>query len=160
MPADAKPWKKFLVDTLATISASFPAGLFNEVVIAGMTLGQSLYARFMAIWIDLFTARPYGIYRDFIFTRFKTAEASSLFKKIMTDVFSYVTFQVPVYMLILFCAGATLNQVIIASSTCALFSTVSGRPFGMILDWFRRLFGVPTSAEQAKIQKLTKINKN
>jgi len=147
---DDKPWKKFLVDTLTMIIASFPAGLFNEVIIAGMTLGQSLYARFMAVWIDLLTARPYGIYRDFIFAHFGTTEACSLFKKGLTDVLSYVTFQVPVYVLILFCAGAEPKQIIVAASTCALFSTISGRPYGILLDWFRRLFGLPTSAQQVK----------
>jgi len=106
-------WKKYLVDTGAMLMAAFPAGLFAEVIIAGMTLGQSLHARFMAVWIDILTARPYGIYRDHIFFKFQTIESSSVIKKCLTDIFSYVTFQVPVYVLILFLAGATLNQILI-----------------------------------------------
>lgn len=137
-----KAWKKYLVDTGAMLLAAFPAGLFAEVIIAGMTLGQSLQARFMAVWVDILTARPYGIYRDHIFSKFRTIESSSLLKKCSTDIFSYVTFQVPVYALILFIAGATLNQTLIALTACSLFSSVSGRPYGMFLDWFRRLFGL------------------
>lgn len=144
-----KGWKKYLVDTSAMLLAAFPAGLFAEVILAGMTFGQSLHARFMAVWIDILTARPYGIYRDHIFFKFHTIESSSLLKKYLTDIFSYITFQVPVYALILFIAGASLSQILIALISCALFSSVSGRIYGMFLDWFRRLFGLTTATNNS-----------
>ena len=153
MKTKEKAWKKYLVDTGAMLLAAFPAGLFAEVILAGMTLGQSLHARFMAVWVDILTARPYGIYRDYIFSKFRTIESSSLLKKCLTDTFSYVTFQVPVYILILFIAGATFNQALIATVSATLFSSVSGRPYGMFLDWFRRLFGLATATNHLPIKK-------
>jgi hypothetical protein len=145
-----KSWKTYLVDTAAMISVSLPGGLFNEVLISGMTLEQSLHARFMAIWADILTARLYGIYRDYIFRRCNTTDASTFIRKGLTDIFSYITFQVPVYAGILAAAGAELHQILIASSMAALFSAVSGRPYGIFLDWFRRLFGLRAATEHSK----------
>jgi L-alanine exporter len=56
--------RKFLADTFALVVFSTLAGMFAELLVAGMTLLQSAQARLTAIPMMLMTARPYGVFRD------------------------------------------------------------------------------------------------
>jgi hypothetical protein len=133
--------KKFLVDTFVMILFSTIFGMFTETLIAGMTLAQSLQSRITAVPVNLLTARPYGIFRDWIFYKAKSSEKDSL-KNTAVDIVSFVSFQVPIYAIILIMSGANTNQSIISCSTITLFSVFIGRPYGICLDFFRKIFKV------------------
>ncbi len=137
--------RRFLADTSALILFSTVAALFTEVVIAGMTLAQSAQARVAAVPAMLLTARPYGIFRDWMFEVSGAAQGGEV-RRALADIVSFVAFQVPVYVVILLFAGATARQMATASGTAAVILAVSGRPYGLLLEFMRRLFGVRDTA--------------
>lgn len=133
--------RKFLADTVALIAYSTVAGFLIELLIAGMTLAQSAQARLTAIPIVVLTARPYGLYRDWVF-RVSHANQSRQLGQAIADIVAFVTFQIPVYILILLLAGASITQMIAACSSSVGIMVVSGRPYGLFLELCRRIFRV------------------
>ena len=136
----AKAMRRFLADTFALVVFSTVAGMFVEVVIAQMTLVQSVRARVTAIPITLVTARPYGVFRDWVF-RLSKADTGGEVRRALADIGAFVAFQVPVYAAVLLLAGANLRQVAVACATATIILAISGRPYGLFLELCRRLFG-------------------
>ena len=62
--------------------------------------------------------------------------------KRVADPLAYVTFQSPVYVLILLSVGADWHQILAAVSSNAVISLVMGAAYGYFLDFCRRLFRV------------------
>jgi hypothetical protein len=133
--------RRFFADTFALIVFSTVAGAAVEVIFAGLTIAQTLQARVTAIPVILLTARPYGLYRDWIF-RVSHADQSGQVWRAIADIAAFMTFQVPVYVAILILAGASVGQIVTACATAVVIMAVSGRPYGLFLDLCRQLFGV------------------
>ena len=133
--------RRFLADTFALIVFSTGAGMFVELVIANMTLTQSALARVTAIPVILVTARPYGGFRDWVFT-ISRANTGGQVRRALADIGAFVAFQLPVYAAVLLLAGANLPQVAAACATATIILAISGRPYGIFLAMCRRLFGV------------------
>ena len=136
--------RRFLAHTTAMIVFSTVAGMFTEIVVAGLSVQQSLYARLTAVPIILITGRPYGLYRDWIYRCCRAEKGVA--RRLIADTTALISFQLPLYWITLAAVGATLWQIAAASVTAIVILSVSGRPFGAVLDLFRRLFGV-TQAE-------------
>jgi hypothetical protein len=136
--------RRYLADTFAMVIFSTIVGAFVEVVVAGLTLEQSARIRLAAVPVMLLAGRPYGVYRDWLF-RVLGKMNSGPFKAAVLDTFANVTFQVPVYSCLLALNGASVSQILTAVSSIILIIILSGRPYGLFLVWFRRLFDVPTS---------------
>lgn len=132
--------RKFLADTFALVVFLTLAGLLVELLVAGMTLAQSVQARAAALPVTLATARPYGLFRDWVFWA-SGAEAGGAARRALADVGAFVAFQVPVYAAILALAGAGPRQVAAACGAAAVLLVVLGRPYGLFLGLARRLFG-------------------
>ena len=111
-----------------------------ELVIAGLTVEQMVGTRLSALPVILLVGRPYGIYRDWVFRILNIAEVDR-FKAILADTLANVSFQTPLYIILLALNGASHHQILIAAGTLLLISTISGRPYGMFLMWIRRLIG-------------------
>lgn len=133
--------RKFISDTFTMLTFSTVTGMLIEIFISKLTLGQSIQARITAMPANFFTARPYGLYRDFLFSLFKVEGKKNL-KGNFVDILSFVSFQVPLYASILFFAGASFLQITKACLTLTLFSLFLGRPYGLFLDFSRWLFKV------------------
>ena len=133
--------RAFLADTFALLVFSTVSGMFAELVIADMTLTQSAQARVTAIPIMLVTARPYGVFRDWVF-KLIGANTGGRVRQALADIGAFVAFQLPVYATILLLSGANLRQVAAACATAAIILAISGRPYGIFLEMCRRLFGV------------------
>jgi len=127
-----------LTDTTALLLFSTATGAFVELVVAGLTLAQTVDARIVAVPAILLTARPYGIFRDWVF-RVGRARKGTALRRTACDILAFVTFQVPVYAGILAFAGATSDQIMRACASAVIILTIAGRPYGVFLDWFRRL---------------------
>jgi hypothetical protein len=142
--------RKYLADTSALIVYSTVAGAFVEMVVAGLTVEQCLRARLTAVPVILITGRPYGVYRDWLW-HLSGAENGATGRRVIADTTAFVTFQLPVYWIVLIVAGATFWQITAASVSAIIILTVSGRPYGAVLDLFRRLYGLtPRVAEHAR----------
>ncbi|CAM5306763.1 L-alanine exporter AlaE [Mycolicibacterium aubagnense] len=101
--------RRYLADTIAQIVFSTIVGAFVEIVVAGLTPWQSAGVRLAAIPVILFIGRPYGIYRDWLFRL--TGAHSSQLGAIGVDTVANVSFQIPVYRVLLAINGATASQV-------------------------------------------------
>ena len=62
--------------------------------------------------------------------------------KNLADVLAYVTFQSPVYVVILLTVGADWHQIAAAVSSNIVVSMLMGAVYGYFLDYCRRLFKV------------------
>ncbi|HEV2503581.1 MAG TPA: L-alanine exporter AlaE [Mesorhizobium sp.] len=132
--------RRYFADTVAQIVFSTIVGAFVEIVVAGLTPWQSMGVRLAAIPVILFVGRPYGIYRDWLFA--VTAGNSNQLKAAAVDTVANISFQIPIYCVLLAINGATIPQIVSASGSIVVISALSGRPYGLYLVWCRKLFGV------------------
>ena len=134
--------RRLVADTFSLIVFSTVFGGIIEFFIAGLTVGQVLQARTSAIPVIILTARPYAIYRDWVFKAFHVENGVHRWKPVLADAAAFVTFQVPVYVGVLALAGAELAQILAAVTSASVILTISGRPYGIFLEWSRKLFRV------------------
>jgi len=132
--------RRLLADTFALIIFCTVAAGLVELLVVGLSADQLLHTRLAAIPAIIVTARPYGIWRDMVFRHFKVNEASPA-RAVAFDTVAFVGFQGPVYALILLLAGASLAQIALAIPAAAVAMILAGRPYGVFLDWVRRVFG-------------------
>ncbi|WP_159865271.1 MULTISPECIES: L-alanine exporter AlaE [unclassified Raoultella] len=129
----------FIADTAALILFFTTTGIINERVIAGMAWEQVLHARLLGAALMIPVARPYGIWRDWLMRRAGPGRVSQL----LWDSAALVSFQVPIYALIIAFSGASGSGLIRGTLGAALMMLCLGRPYGAFLNWVRRLFGLP-----------------
>lgn len=135
---EANPrWKMFLADTLSMTVFSAVLCMTIEVFLAGLTFGQSLTARLAAVPTNLLTGRAYGIYRDWLF-RFSRLREDSWLQAAAVDTVAFLTFQVPLYGIVLMIAGASLSQMVVSAASMTLIFALAGRPYGIFLNACRR----------------------
>lgn len=109
-----------------------------------MTWDQVFQARLTGAVLMVPVARPYGLWRDFLMKRASDARLSQL----LWDSLALVSFQVPIYGLIIASTGASgagLLWGILGATVMMLFL---GRPYGAFLNWVRTLFGLPPGGER------------
>nr|WP_210260010.1 L-alanine exporter AlaE [Martelella sp. HB161492] len=129
----------FIADTLAlVIFFTITSGL-NERFVAGMDWSEVLVSRSVGALLMVATARPYGVWRDWLFARVKPS--GRLFD-FATDAFALLAFQVPIYVVILVIGGAGAGGILKGAAGFAVLMLVLGRPYGMFLEFVRGLFGL------------------
>ncbi len=133
--------RKFFSDTFAQVTFSILIGAFIEILIAHLTVEQSIRIRISALPVAIIIGRPYGVYRDFLFRKLQ-GRKKFVFGEMLTDAIANVTFQMPIYAAILAANNAKPGQIGTAVASVAVVATLSGRPFGMYLVLCRRLFRV------------------
>lgn len=133
--------RKYLADTTAMVIFSTCVGVIIELFIVGLSLKQSVFLRLSAVPIMLFAGRPYGIYRDWLLRHLASKWPANL-SKLGGDTFANVSFQISLYAVLLLLSGATVNQVAFATGLALIINLVSGRPYGLFLDYWRRLFRI------------------
>ena len=129
--------RRFIADTLALMTFTFVTGMIVEIGIAGFTLIQSLISRLLCIPVNLGTARPYGMYRDAVI-RVVGRWAPASIQGICSDVAAYISFQLPLYILILLCAGSSWSDIAAASVSQLAALFILGRPYGIWLEFCRK----------------------
>lgn len=129
---------KMAADTFALVTFAFAVGMFVEVILSGLTLQQSLQSRLCAIPLNVIAARPYGLYRDWLFDAAGTEYRGRL-ARILADILAFSTFMLPQYAAVLWWVGAGLSQILIACGTVAAISIAIGRPYGLYMVFCRRM---------------------
>ncbi len=129
--------RRWVADIAAMVLFSTFVGMTVEVLIAGMTLVQSLQARALAVPVNTVTGRPYGIYRDWLLATLPLDE-QTMRGRLLGDSLAFVSFQMPLYILILALSGATVVQIVTSVASMTLFFTALGGPYGHVLDLFRQ----------------------
>lgn len=130
--------RSFIADTLALLLFFTTTGAINERVIAGMTWEQVFHARLLGAVLMVPVARPYGLWRDRLMRRASETKLSRLF----WDSAALMTFQVPIYAGIIAVSGAEGSGLLSGIAGAAFMMLVLGRPYGVFLNWVRRLFGL------------------
>jgi hypothetical protein len=130
-------WGLFLADTLSMTVFSAILCMSIEIGLAGLTFGQSLTARLAAVPTNLLTGRAYGIYRDGLLKILRLRQ-DSWFQAAVADSVSFLTFQVPLYGIVLMIAGASLRQMILSAGSMTVFFALAGRPYGIFLQACRK----------------------
>ena len=92
-------------DTFAMVVYCSVVNMMIEIFLSGMTFEQSLSSRLVAIPVNIIIAWPYGMYRDFVMRQAARISPAGWMKRV-ADPIAYVTFQSPVYVLILLSVGA------------------------------------------------------
>lgn len=134
--------RPFLVDTIATILFFTLIAAFAELVIVDMKPEQVLLARSITVPVMALTGRPYGMWRSWVF---KQVQASAKGSRLFIDTMTFLSFQVPVYVLTLVVAGAELDEIVLAVTSATAIMLFIGRPFGIYLDAIRRWAGTATA---------------
>ncbi|TNV13999.1 L-alanine exporter AlaE [Buttiauxella sp. B2] len=128
-------------DTFAMVVYCSVVNMMIEIFLSGMSFEQSLSSRLVAIPVNILIAWPYGFYRD-AFMRFTKRFSQANWAKNLADILAYVTFQSPVYIVILWSVGAEWNQIAAAVSSNIIVSMIMGAAYGYFLDYCRRLFRI------------------
>jgi len=134
--------KAFWVDVFVMNTFSYVVAAPLELWIAGMSWHAHLQARLIGLLINSIIGRPYGLWREFVVTRTSTTEQSSVLKRYWVDTLVFLSFQLPVYVTILALSGADWNGILKAAGTASLLAGFLGRPYGIYLDFIRKIVGL------------------
>lgn len=135
--------KAFFVDTAATVIFFTGVAAIAELAVAGMDPQQVLVARLIMVPVMIATGRLYGVWRDWVFARFRPQRRAT---RTLSDVVAFTSFQIPVYMLTLAAVGTTAGQMVAAAGTAVVGMAILSRPFGLFLEFVRRRAGVSSAA--------------
>ena len=129
--------KAFVADTLALVLFFTVLGALNEHVVAGMTWQEVARSRAIGAPLMVLTARPYGLWRDWLLRRL-----SPPLPRLAADALALLVFQVPIYAAILWVSGASGPGILRGCAGFSLLMMVVGRPYGVWLDFVRARFGL------------------
>ena len=132
--------RAFVADTLALVLFFTATGVLNERFVAGMSWPEVLRARAVGAPLMVLTARPYGLWRDWVLRRFAGRGRAS---RLVSDAAALMLFQVPLYGLVIWAGGADGRQVLQGCLGAAGIMLIVGRPYGLWLDLVRSWFGLP-----------------
>lgn len=127
--------RSFLADTVALVVFFTLTGTLNERYVAGMDWSEVAVARAIGFPLMVLTARPYGIWRDWMLARLP---GPHLFR----DTVALLVFQMPIYAGIVLLGGADVGELLRALAGVSVVLLLSGRPYGLWLGWVRRRFGL------------------
>ena len=130
--------RAFVADTTALVLFFTTTGVINERYIAGMAWEQVGHARLLGAVLMVPFVRPYGIWRDGIM---HYAQSSRL-PRLLWDSVALVSFQVPIYAAIIAVSGASGRGLLQGILGATIIMLALGRPYGVFLNWVRRLFGL------------------
>ena len=136
--------RNFLADTTALVVFFTLTGMLNERYVAGMDWREVAKARLIGAPLMVLTARPYGLWRDWVMYRSGAVYRGGM-RAFWFDTLALLSFQVPLYAAIVWSSGADGSEVLHASAGAAVIMLISGRPYGLWLDLVRTWYGLPAN---------------
>ena len=130
---------KAFADTFALITFGLIVGMSVELLVAGLTLEQSLHSRMLSVPINILIATPYGMYRDWLMG-FRFPGRDSIFGSAALDIIAFITFQMPIYALTVASSGASMEHVVAACMGQMGALIIMGRPYGIWMQLCRNWF--------------------
>ncbi|MEM5542671.1 L-alanine exporter AlaE [Sulfitobacter sp. AS92] len=127
-----------IIDTLTTVVFFTTLASLTELYIASMEPVEVVRTRLIMIPMMVLTGRPYGAWRDWFFA---TTKPTVSWSKSLIDGLAFLTFQLPVYGLTLWIAGAEQDEILTLLATTAVLMLIVSRPFGLVLEAARRVAG-------------------
>ncbi len=143
--SQAPSWREILVDIWALNSFSYLVSLPIEILIAGMSWEEHFKVRLAALILNTLVARPFGIWRQWVFSRFQVRASDSFAKLYLADTLVFLSFQMPLYVGNMLLGGASWIEIMKAAVTVSLIAGCLGRPYGWYLDFIRAKVGLESS---------------
>lgn len=128
----------FAADIFALNTFCYFISIPIELGFAQMSLATHLSARLIGLFIITATARPFGIWRDWIFKKSKLTNNDKGTVPYLVDTFAYLSFEMPLYIINLTISGATPEQMIKSIFVFCLIAGVVGRPYGIYRVYIRK----------------------
>jgi hypothetical protein len=129
--------RELLLDIFAMNSFSWAIAIPIELLLAGLSLQEHLQVRMLAVVFNTLIARPFGLYRLWMYRRLPGRGRLHAY---LVDTFVFLSFQLPLYTGNMLLGGASWMEIATASLTFMLLAGAMGRPYGVYLDWLRRLW--------------------
>ncbi|GAB2512637.1 L-alanine exporter AlaE [Microbulbifer agarilyticus] len=136
-------WNEWLLDVFAMNSFSWAIAIPIELLLAGMSWSEHLKIRLLAVVFNSVIARPFSIYRSWVVKRFGRGGALHNYA---VDTFVFLSFQLPLYTVNMMLGGASMAEIATACITFAMIAGVLGRPYGIYLDFLRRIWARRSAA--------------
>lgn len=133
--------RRFMADTTALVFFFTLTGVLNERFVAGMDWQEVGTARMIGTPLMILTARPYGLWRDFVMMRLGAATSEDP-RCLLYDTLALLSFQVPIYAAIIWMGGASGTGLLWGTAGAAVIMLFCGRPYGLWLETVRRWYGV------------------
>jgi len=130
-------WRSYAADILAMISFSTIVGFLIETTLGGLSIDQSLISRAGAVPLNLITSIPYSRFRDFLLNWLRRSSHHARGLSLAADSIAFLAFQTPLYLVIVSAAGVQFATAIRSASIIAIAALISGRPYGIYLEWIR-----------------------
>lgn len=135
-----------VADTFALLTYWTAANALNEWLVAGMDGAEIARARAYGVPVLLVCGRPYGLWRDWVLARGRSLAGRPL----IWDTVALLSFWVPIYTATLWASGAREGELWRGALGAAAIMVLSGRPYGLWLDWVRRRLGPRSGAPGAE----------
>ncbi|WP_323845775.1 L-alanine exporter AlaE [Microbulbifer magnicolonia] len=129
--------RELMLDIFAMNSFSWAIAIPIELGLAGMGWKEHLKVRLLAIVFNTLIARPFSLYRNWVVNRFGGGSALNAY---LVDTFVFLSFQFPLYLSNMLLGGASWAEIATASITFMTIAGALGRPYGIYLDWLRRIW--------------------
>lgn len=133
--------KKFLIDILSLNIFIIVVAFVVEVVISGIPWNIFWRGRLIMIIPNIITVEPYNRTRTWIGYKLRNIKSQRL-SQILRDTIVFILYRVPLVFIVLALLGTPIEKIIIACITSTLISGFTGRPYGIFLDWMRKIFRV------------------
>ena len=136
-----KQLRDYSIDTSARIMFYIPPLAAWEKFVANMENKEVIKSRSLAVIVNLIIARPYGKFREYWAATCNTNDESSKTRKFLTETIGSIIFGLPTYAGVLYCSGASKEEIITALPFGVMLTAVTGRIFGRFLDYYRKRLG-------------------
>lgn len=130
--------KKFIIDFVALNLFVVATAFIVEVVFSGISLSVFLKGRLIMIIPNMLTVEPYNRTRIWVGKKLGEWQSTRL-HQIVRDTLVFLLYRVPLVFIVLTMLGAPVEKVVSACIAATLISGFTGRPYGMFLDWMRRV---------------------
>lgn len=131
-------WKRFAVDMAALNIFIIGVAFVVEVVLSGISLHVFWQGRLLMVVPNIITVEPYNRTRQWIGKRLGVWQSPWL-HQVVRDTLVFVLYRVPLVFIVLTVLGAPMHKVIAACVSATLVSGFTGRPYGIFLDWIRKV---------------------
>lgn len=139
--------KNYLLDSSASAAVYCPLFALVEYC-SGMDSEEILKSRATGLVFSFTLSRPYSWLRNWWADVCHADTSSSNLKKLVVDATASALFQLPfstgTYLLI---AGASLQETAVALPGVLMIAAISGRPYGYVLDKWRKLWGATSTLD-------------
>jgi hypothetical protein len=133
--------KRFLVDILSLNLFIICTAFIVEVVVSGIPFDIFWKGRLIMIIPNIITVEPYSRTRTWLGAGLHWIKSKHL-KQLVRDTLVFVLYRVPLVFIVLTLLGASVEKVVSACIVATVVSGFTGRPYGIFLDWMRKLFAV------------------